>query len=251
MRRILLTSVLLLTAIAPAAAQDLNTILDIPKGSTLINLSATERVEVDQDLLISQLSFEAENDDAAKLQDTINKVMTKALSEAKAVNSVKVSTQSYQVYPYDFNPDPRPLQPGEQPKLQRKWRGSQSLILKGKIPDDLLKLAGKMQALGMNMTSLSYTVSPELLEETQNSLLESALVKLKTKAERTAKALNKSKSNLLNVNVDVGGYYPQPIMHSGAMMMKSGMAESDAAAPVAASGQSDITLTVNAQAMIE
>lgn len=250
MRRIVFSFFVLLMTTASVSAQDLNTILDIPKGSTLINLSATERVEVDQDLLISQLSFEAENDDAAKLQDTINKVMTKALSEAKAVNSVKVSTQSYQVYPYDFNPDPRPLQPGEQPKLQRKWRGSQSLILKSKMPDDLLKLAGKMQALGMNMTSLSYTVSPELLEETQNSLLESALVKLKTKAERTAKALGKKKSDLLNVNVDVGGYSPQPVMYSR-MSMKAEMAQSDMAAPVAASGQSDITLTVTAQAMIE
>jgi predicted secreted protein len=250
MRYILYTASLLLIAAAPASAQDFKTLLDIPKGATLINLSATERVEVDQDLLVASLSYEFEHDDAAKLQDTINKVMTKALAEAKAVNSVKVSTQSYQVYPYDFNPDPRPLQPGEQPKLQRKWRGSQSLILKGKMPDDLLKLAGKMQALGMNMTSLSYTVSPELLEETQNSLLETALTKLKTKAERTAKALDKSKANLLNVNVDVGGFYPQPIMHGGAMMMKAEMA-SDAAAPVAAAGQSDITLTVTAQAMIE
>lgn len=250
MRRILLTSVLLFTAIAPAAAQDLKTVLDIPEGATLISLAATERVEVEQDLLIANLSYEAENKDPAKLQEEINKIMTRALAEARAVKTVKVSTLGYQVYPYDYNPDPKPLQLGEQPKLDRKWRGSQTLMLKGKASDDLLGLVGKLQALRLNIGNLSYTVSPELMEETQNIMLESALRKLKTKAERTAKALGKSQSDLLNVNVDTGGYAPQPY-YPGAVMMKAASAEVAMTAPVAAPGQSDITLTVNAQALIK
>lgn len=246
MRFILPALLLTLLATAPARAQDLNTILDIPEGATLISLSATERVEVDQDLLIAQLSYESENQVAANLQDEINKVMKKAIDEAKKVSSVKVSTQSYQVYPMDYNPDPK----GDPTKVIRKWRGSQSLMLKSKTPDDLLALAGKMQEMGMNVNSLYYTVSPELLEETQNSLLEAALTKLKTKAERTGKALGKTKADLLNVNVDIGGYAPQPMMRGGAVMMKA-EAAMDMAAPVAEAGQSDITLTVNAQALVK
>lgn len=250
-QRFALLGLLAFLLILPAArprAQDLNTLLDIPEGATLISLSATERVEVDQDLLISQLSYESENASSANLQDEINKVMKKAVEEAKKVESVKVSTQSYQVYPYDFNPDPRNSDPK---KFQRKWRGSQSLMLKGKNPDELLAVVGKLQELGMNTTALYYTVSPELMEDTQNALLEAALKKLKTKAERTASALGKTKADLLNVNVDVGGYMPAPMMR-GAVMMKADMAmESAGAAPVAEAGQSDITLTVNAQALVK
>lgn len=232
-----------------AHAQDYNTVLDVPDGATLITLSATERLEVDQDLLIATLSYEAENESASKLQDEINKVMAEALTEAKKVESVKVSTQSYQVYPYDYQPNPNP-KAGEDTRIIRKWRGSQSLMLKGKTPDDLLNLAGKLQGAGLNITNLSYTVSPELLEDTQNAMLEDALKKLKTKAERTAQALDKTQSDLLQVNVDVGGYYPQPVMMArGAMMAKADMAMESA--PVAAAGQSEITLTVTAQALIK
>jgi predicted secreted protein len=237
-----------LTPFASAQAQDLNTLLDIPEGATLISLSATERVEVDQDLLVSTLSIEARNADATVLQDEINKVMTKALEEAKAFKTVKISTQSYQVYPYEYVPDNQ--KNGEKPQIVREWRGSQSLMMKSKTPDDLLKLAGVLQKMGMNTTGLSYTVSPELMEETQNSLLEAALKKLKTKAERTAAALGKSQADLLNVNVDVGGYYPQPMMMARGGM-ESAMDAKAMAAPVAAAGQSDITLSVNAQALIK
>lgn len=240
---------LCLAAPSAASAQDLNTVLSIPEGATLVSLSATERVEVDQDLLVSTLSIEARNADATALQDEINKVMTKALEEAKAFKTVKVSTQSYQVYPHEYVPDPRPLPSGEKPEIVREWRGSQSLMLRSKEPDDLLKLAGILQKMGMNTTGLSYTVSPELMEETQNSLLEAALTKLTVKAGRTAAALGKTKADLLSVNVDIGGHYPQPVMMMrGAMAME---AKADMAAPVAAAGQSEITLSVNAQALVK
>lgn len=247
----LIVFAVLLTSLSAAKAQDLNTVLDIPEGAILLSLSATERVEVDQDLLVSILSIEARNADAAKLQDEINTVMTKALKEARAYETVKASTQSYRVYPYDYTPDPRPVKTGEKPQIIREWRGSQSLMLKSKSPDDLLELVGILQKAGMNVTDLSYTVSPELLEETQNSLLEAALKKLRTKAERAAAALGKSKTDLLNINVDAGGYYPQPVMMARGGMAAAMEAKADMSAPVVAAGQSEITLSVTAQALVK
>ncbi|MCC6597638.1 MAG: SIMPL domain-containing protein [Alphaproteobacteria bacterium] len=234
--------------LTPAKSQDFNTLLDIPEGATLVSLSATERVEVDQDLLVANLSIETKNTDAKALQNEINTIMTKALNAANTVKTVKASTQSYHVYPHDYNPDPRPLKTGEKPEIIREWRGSQGLMLKSKAPDDLLKLTGVLQEMGMNVTNLSYMVSPELLEETQNNLLEAAITKLKAKAQRTASALDKTKVSLLNINVDIGGYAPQPMMMARGMAMDAKM---EMAAPVAAAGQSEITLSVNAQAMIK
>ena len=54
MRFLAIAAFLLFTAL-PAAAQDYQTVLDIPEGATLVSLSATERVEVDQDLLVADL----------------------------------------------------------------------------------------------------------------------------------------------------------------------------------------------------
>lgn len=228
----------------PAAAQDLPTLLDIPAGQSLVNLSATERVEVDQDLLMASLQYEAVNKNSTALQDEINTKMAKAVELAKKVGSVKITTGGYYVYLYD--PDPNTE------RNDMEWRGAQSLQIKGKKADELLKLVGDIQAIGLSMQGLNYSVSPELMEETQNSLLEAALGKLKTKAERTAKALGKTSADLLNVNVDIGGghMYAQPMMARAEMAMDS-TAGMKMAAPVAEPGQTDITLTVTATALLK
>lgn len=249
--RSMLVAALLLTFSTPAFSQDYKTILDLPEGATLVNLSATERVEVDQDLLVASLRYEDQNADPKALQDAINETMTKAVDKAKTYKDVKISTQQYYVYPYDYDPNPKPIEHGEAPrKLERVWRGQQALELKSAKADDLLALVGALQELGLAVSGLNYTVSPELLEETQESLLEAALIKLQSKAERTAKALGKSSSDLLQVNVDIGGYYPAPMMARG-MAMDSAQAKMEMAAPVAEPGQSEITLTINAQAMLK
>jgi predicted secreted protein len=227
---------------APAVAQDYKTILDIPEGATLIGLSVTERTEVDQDLLIANLRYEAEDFDRIKVQDEINKAMAAAVKKAERVEDIKFSTQSYHIH--SFNPNPRSGQRVE------KWRGQQGLQIKGKNPDTLLDLVGDLQADGFAMNGLNYQVSPELMEETKNAMLEDALKKLTVKAERTAKALGKNTANLLQVSVDSGGHHPQPMMMARSTMAMEA-APASMAAPVAAPGQTNITLSVSAQALIK
>ena len=226
----------------PAAAQDYKTILDLPEGTSLVSLSATERVEIEQDLLVATLRYESENESARVVQDTINKKMKDALDKAKKVSSVKAATQQYHVYEYDPN---RHKQLKNRKKL---WRGQQGLMVKGKKADELLELVGELQEMGLSMNGLNYQVSPELLEETRDSLLEDALKKLTAKANRTAKALGKSKAELkqINVNMGGGGYYPKARM----AMMETAADSMAMSAPVAAPGESQVTLTVSAQALL-
>ena len=244
--RFIMVLAFVLTLAGPAIAQDYKTILDIPKGATLINLSATERVEVKQDLLTATLRIQSESKNAKKVQDNINEIMTKALAKAKAYKDVKTTTQHYSVHQYNLpHNKARPNTISE-----KSWRGQQSLQIKSTNSDQLLELAGKLQALGMSMNGLTYSVSPALLEETRDAMLETALIKLKTKAQRAAKALEKSSSDLLEINLNSNGggrHYPvaQP------MMMKSmSVAEMSMDAPVAQGGESVITLTVSARAIL-
>ena len=223
-------------------AQDYKTLLDIPEGATLVNLSANERVEIEQDLLTADFQYQEEDADAAQVQDTINKAMSKALAEAEKVSSVKASTQSYYVHQYDRSR-------GDGARRDMIWRGQQGLQIKGKKADELLELSGELQKMGLAMNGLSYSVSPDLLEETREALLEDAIEKLTAKAERTAKALGKSSVEILQINVDTGGEFHPPMMR--AMAMDAGMAKMEMAAPVAAPGESQVMLNVSAQVLIK
>lgn len=231
-----------MTLAAPAMAQ--NAPAPLPPGQTMLNISATERTDVQQDLLIASLRYEKEGNDAKAIQNEINAVMKKAIEAAKGVTTVEVATEQYYVYPYD--PDPAMTEKtGDSKPI---WRGAQGIELRGKNPDDLLKLAGQLQEMGLLMNNLSYTLSPDKADEVKDSLMESALAKVKTRAERAAKALNKSSTELVEISVDSNvPEFPRPMM-----MMKSGMESMDSmAAPSAEPGQSEITLTVSARALLK
>lgn len=248
MRILTLTTLCALALPLSAHAQDTGKgIFDLPAGHMVINLSAIERVEVDQDLLVARLRYEGENKDATALQNEINAMMKKAVDLAKADAAIKVTTQQYYVYPVD---PPQPHE-GKTPATpeERKWRGSQELELKSEKAENLLELTAKLQDMGLATSGLSYTLSPDKAQDTQENLMEAALEKLNQKAQRAAKALGKSGADLLEINVDSGGYYPQPVMMH-AMAMDSG-AMGKRAAPVAAPGQTEITMTVSAKALLK
>ncbi len=253
MKKILISAMTLVILISQAHAQEgSKSALDLPPGQTLVNLSASERVEVQQDLLVASLQYQAENKNARILQNDINTLMKKVVDKAKTYKDVKISTQQYYVYPYEPLPAPVPMDGRLQKKIEKPektWRGSQGLMLESKNADDLLELTGMLQDMGLTMSGLSYTVSTELMETTHDALMEKALMKLKTKAGRAARALGKSQTELIEVNIDSGGYYPQPMPMMKTMAMGTTMEAM--AAPVAEPESSDINLTVSARALLK
>ena len=115
---------------------------DDKRKGALLNISASESVEVQEDLLIVNLRFETEGKTPQEVQEKINKVMVKALDEVKGNRRVKASTESYSVYKYH----PR-MKKGE--KRNVVWKGSQSMQLKSKSSEDTLKITGKLQSMGL------------------------------------------------------------------------------------------------------
>lgn len=238
MRFVILALAFTLVLAPPANADTTDTILAMPDGQVILNINATERREVEQDLLVATLAYNATNVNSRELQNEINTAMKKALETAKKEKNIKVNTGAYQVHEYR---EPR--------TSEKKWRGSQSMTIKSKDAEDVLKLAGELQNMGLNMNGLSYTLSPETAVEVQDSLMEAALKQLQTRANRAAKALGKSSAELRDVNVQ-GGHVPHhQVHHRGMAMMDS--AHSEMAAPVAASGETTITLTVSARALLK
>lgn len=249
MRFFLILSVLFAGFTAPAMAQEASL---VKPGQTVLNISASERQNVQQDLLIASLRYETESPDSAALQNKINTLITNALTIGKKYQDVQVATDHYYVYPYDPNPQPHPDPDQRIENSEKKpvvWRGSQGLQLKSKNSADLLKLLGELQAIGMQTNNLSYTLSPESFEIVRDGLMESALTKLREKAERAAKALGKKEAELVEVNVDTAyPNYPMPMMARAEMAMDK---SAGYAAPVASPGDSEITLTVSARAVLK
>jgi len=214
---------------------------DDDKKDTYLNISATERREVEEDLLVANLRFEFEGEEAKNVQDKINSTMKEALSAAKSIRNVNVSTEQYSVYKYH----PR-VKKGE--SKTTIWRGSQSLVITGKDSDKILQLTGDLQKMGLAVTGLNYVVSPEKYEEVRDSLMELAIEKLIKRAKRVAKAIGADDIKIVNINVDANNQI-SPMRQGRVMAMSSKGREY--AAPVAAPGQSQIYMTVSARVLIK
>ncbi|QQG35969.1 MAG: SIMPL domain-containing protein [Micavibrio aeruginosavorus] len=245
MRLLTLPLALLLAAAAPALAQEK---VSFPAGGeTLLNISATERLEVAQDLLIATLRVEQENADPKALQTSINQAMKEAVGAAKAVPAVEIATGHYYVYQQETM-----ALPGSREKIAKpatKWRGAQSLTLTSATAEDVLKLAGALQDSGLVMENLYYALSPAKADEAKDNLMEAALTKVQARADRAAKALGKQRAELAEVTVDaVDNMMPQPMMMR-AMDMAGSMEKS--AMPQAEPGETEITLTVSVRAQLK
>src|SRR5690606_35663960 len=73
---------------------------DDEKKGTHLNLSVSESMEVEEDLLIVNLRFETEGKTSQDVQKDINKKMESALAEVQKQSEISVSTENYSVYQY-------------------------------------------------------------------------------------------------------------------------------------------------------
>lgn len=242
---IFLAAALIFTVSAtPSYADVKDPVFLLNNDESLLHISATERREVDQDLLIATLRVEVEDKSNKKVQNDINTAMKKALDEAKKYKDVKAITRSYNIHQYDRNG-------GRKDRARDMvWKGSQSVQLKSKNAEELLELAGKIQGAGFLMNGLSYTLSPEVAAQVQDEMLEAALQKLNARATRAAKALGKKNAELKEINTN-GNYTPRPQMYARGMEMMAMSADSKMAAPVASPGETTITMNVSAKALLK
>lgn len=241
--RVLILFALLLTFPISANAQYKDAVFELEENDSLLHISATERREVDQDLLIASLRIEVENKNNKDVQNEINKGMKAALDLAKGYKDVKAITRGYNVHQYDLNG-------GKRDRTRNMiWKGSQSVQLKSKDADALLELAGKIQEAGFIMGGLNYTLSPEVAAKVQDEMLEAALEKLSARAQRAAKALGKKDAELKEINTQ-GNSQPQPQHYQRNVKMRAMSADMEMAAPVASPGETTITMTVNAKALL-
>ena len=235
---VLLVSVMALVSLSVSSSVYAQQSL-LPAGQTLVTLSVTERVSVEQDLAIASLRIEVEDADATVVQNRINTDMAEALEQARGVDTVSQSTGYYNVYQYERQP--------EGGRAQTLWRGSQSLTLESRDAQALLALAGELQAMGFVMNQVSYQLSTERADEVRDSLMEAAIVRATEKAERAAAALGKSRVDIAVLEVDTSSGASQPRM----MRAMADTGSREMTPPSAEAGETEVTLTVRVEAVAQ
>lgn len=185
---------------------------------------------VDNDRMQAVLSVTAENDNAARLADQINRTMDAAVRTAKARAGIEVRSGSYRTYPV-FDKD----------KI-RRWRATQELILEGTDFAALGDLIGKLQE-SLQVTSINFSVSTERRAAVEDELIAQALDAFKQRAELVRKQLAAKGYRIVDASINTGGGQPVPMMRGLAMEAAS------VAPPALEAGTS--TLTVNVGGVIE
>ncbi|MDD9912576.1 MAG: SIMPL domain-containing protein [Alphaproteobacteria bacterium] len=217
---------------------------EVPQDATVLNLSATARQAITPDTLNANLRIEHKAATPEAVQQFINARMQRAVAAVERMKSVKISTGSYYV-------NERWIRPHEKSKERKKvWQGSQSLALEGKDQTQILKAVGALQKDGFLMQGLNYSLSKEVSESFQESLMAEALSTIQQRAERFGKQLNKNKVHIARVNFN-GNVPHRPMMQHRMLKAEMTMAADAMAEPVARPDEMDITATVNAEVWLQ
>lgn len=209
-------------------------------GQIILNLDASEQIEVEQDTLHADLYYAAQGRDRVALQNEVNNKMAYALALLED-SEVEYSTQQYHVYQVQAG---RPTRTDIENPV---WRAQQGVQLTSKDSAAVLEIAAKLQGMGLVMGSLTYSLSPARYEEIADSLLEAALTKLRDRAETTAGILGKNQAELVEVTLNASNNFYARDMP---MMAMSAEAAMDMAQPVAEPGMTTVMISVSARAVL-
>ncbi len=223
--RLLVVPFLLAFVTGPAMAAD-----DVPRYNQ-IHFQVERSRPVDNDRMQAVLNLTAEDDNAARLADQINRSMDAALKTAKARAKIEVRTGSYRTYPV-YNKE----------KIQR-WRATQELILEGADFTELGSLIGQLQER-LQVASMNFSVSPARRAAVEDELIAQALDAFRQRAELVRRQLAAKGYRIVDVSINTGGGQPVPIM-----MRAAAMEAASVAPPAVEAGTS--TLTVSVSGVIE
>ena len=218
---------LLITAfILSLAATNQATAADETPRYNQIHFQVERSRPVENDRMQAMLSLTAEDDNAARLADQINRSMDAALKIAKARAKVEVRTGGYRTYPV-YNKE----------KIQR-WRATQELLLDSSDFAELGNLIGQLQER-LQVTSINFSVSSARRATVEDELIAQALDAFKQRAELVRKQLATKGYRIVDVSINTGGGQPVPIM-----MRATAMEAASVAPPALEAGTSTVTVSV-------
>jgi predicted secreted protein len=189
------TALTLLLSLGLCAAQAAD---QAPPSYDRVSLSASAAQEVENDTLVAVMYAQREGNDATRLAREVNKQVTQAVDRAKTIPAVKVQTLEYSTSPV------------YRKQTLSGWRVRQSIRLESRDAAALSQLIGELQEQ-LGVSSITYTVSPELRRQVEDGLIAEAITAFNDRAAMIAEQMKRGGYRLVEMNINNSGYQPRPM----------------------------------------
>jgi len=207
-------------------------------GQLMLNLTTNETTTVEQDTLNVSMHFSAQGRDSTDLQAEVNRVIREARDILKDTDNIDYVIQQYNVYI---------IQDGRPNRNDPTWRAQQGIRMSSLNSEALLVMTARLQKAGLVVSNMNFSLSSAKLEEVTRELMDTALRQLQSRADSAAATLGKSRADLVEVILNEGQNF-----FGGRPMMAMEMRAMDAAmpVPVAEPGESQVSVSINARALL-
>jgi predicted secreted protein len=219
-KHMVLLTLLLIFLVQPVLAED-------KAYYDRVTLSAQAEADVENDTLVVVMTAQQQGTDVAKLSAEVNQLMSQALKRSKKVSAVEVQTLGYQTNPV------------YEKQHLTAWQVSQSLQLKSHDVQALSALVGELQE-HLKLDTLSYQISPELRNKTEEAMIGKAIAAFSKRAQDITQQLGRKRYRLVSMQVNNSGIANQP-----PVQLMRARAEVRQAAPAIEAGKQTLTLTVS------
>ena len=199
----------------------------------IVTVSASATATVSNDRLQAWLRVEAENPSAAAAASQVNALIAKALASARSYPAVKLATAGYSTQ-----------QVTEKGKPSR-WHVTQSISLESADFTAAATLISKLQEEdGLLLSGMGFSLADKTRRDAEDGLTRQAIRSWQSRAEQAAQALGFASWRPGHLTVQTGdGGRMYPTMRAQA---------APGFAPVALeAGTTDVTVTVNGEAILE
>lgn len=223
MKRLLLLTPVITALALPASAQ------------TILSLTSSGSATTSPDEVVAQFEVQSTQQNAAAAQQDVNQNMTKALSTARSVQDIRVTTGNYSTY-----------ETAADQQTKTSFTAQQSLMLTQAATDGIPSKAfsdilSKLQSEGLLLTALKGDLSSAGQQKLQQKAVQKALNQLNEDAKNIALTLNQKVVALKSLNVDMSSNFAPPFP-ARAMVM---------AASAPQSAPDNVSTTANISAKIE
>ncbi len=198
-----------------------------------VHLSASAQKRVQNDIAIATLYAQEEGGDAAGLADRVNTRISEAVTLVEQHDVVQLQTSSYSTSPVYHN------------NKISGWRVRQSIRLESRDMALLSDLVGQLQQT-LNLQNISFAVSPELKNSTDDELINEALKVFEQRAKNITQQLGRRDFRIVDIAIGNSvDHYPRRPFEAAVM------SSAKVAAPSIESGEQTLEVTVSGQIELE
>lgn len=216
--------------VAPPSPQ---VIADAPTPQPVVTVTASASAKVANDRMHAVLRAEADNADPGTAANEVNAKIGKAMTEARAVTGIDVSSAGYSTYQVS------------EPNRPSRWRVVQSIALDGSDFASIAALVTRLQSRGLLLSGLDFSVSREARQAAEGRLTGDAIRAWQQRAQAASRGFGAGgwRAGRVTIQTSEGGG-PRPMFRAAAASVGS--------APVAVEGgESEVTVTVSGEAILD